>query len=606
MATLIYALQNFTTTGNTSCIKDNTYLLPDESANIAIQRGQAQPAELQENANFSTLYSDQWDSSGRGFVAVGEDGSLLSPNGNRIALPERTATKSMRNIIGGSAFPKGKTGAEAVARKTLPVYEDVSVGEEIWIVYPNRAANDESINFSGSKIQCGIGLVGDFTTSATINQATFSQTNVGQITPVITYTFGSSELYVIAKIIAPYNIKAGSYLYIWTWMQNSWMITGGDTIWRNTTNAAYLYTGDMMKYQGANNGVLALFTDASSGLTGASNATRNAYTNTDPTGSGGGAFMMGPSRVCKMSDIVSPAQVEDSTGQPEGSLFSIFYDDSYTCGTGGKCIGFKYPLANDSASGDSLINWTTLPARNACRRAMIDAFNTHVFLGLGRNDGITAAEMTIAYNAFWALEEIAAKGKFAATIPPYKAVAGSSADYMTTLATSLTDTSAGRLQLNALIRSDTNLIKYYDIDKLLTAPTGGATLNVIPTARTVVGSMNGSTNVITLTSGNFVGTDHMMRVFVPGAAAAAGILQGRLRVTGPTTALVMHIIGDNRVVNSATATVSQNIYIGGYPYLSNVTDWIHLYRLAYELMAERLGEKGIFCPGSSNFVVPLN
>lgn len=45
MATLIYALQNFTATDGTVCTKGNTYSVREASAMIAQQQGLAQPAE---------------------------------------------------------------------------------------------------------------------------------------------------------------------------------------------------------------------------------------------------------------------------------------------------------------------------------------------------------------------------------------------------------------------------------------------------------------------------------------------------------------------------------------------------------------------------------
>lgn len=85
MSTLIYAIQTFTATDGTSCIKGNAYTLTDEAAYIAYQRGQAQPAELQENVNASTLNQLQYDAGAKAPAGVGDDGTLYGVDGELLA-----------------------------------------------------------------------------------------------------------------------------------------------------------------------------------------------------------------------------------------------------------------------------------------------------------------------------------------------------------------------------------------------------------------------------------------------------------------------------------------------------------------------------------------
>lgn len=86
MATLIYALQNFTGTDSASYVKGNTYTVADSVAYVAYQRGQAQPASLQEDANFSTLNQLQYDAGATGVAGTDGTGNLIGPDGLPISV----------------------------------------------------------------------------------------------------------------------------------------------------------------------------------------------------------------------------------------------------------------------------------------------------------------------------------------------------------------------------------------------------------------------------------------------------------------------------------------------------------------------------------------
>lgn len=81
MAISIYAIQTFTATDGTSCTKGNVYSVTDSAAFIAYQRGQAQPAALQEDVNLSTINQVQYQAGAVGLVASTASGDFVLPNG---------------------------------------------------------------------------------------------------------------------------------------------------------------------------------------------------------------------------------------------------------------------------------------------------------------------------------------------------------------------------------------------------------------------------------------------------------------------------------------------------------------------------------------------
>lgn len=84
MTTSIYALLNFTATDGTSCTNGNVYSLSDSAAFVAYQRGQAQPAELQEDVNASTLTQLQYDAGAKGVAGVDLNGGIYDAAGNLV------------------------------------------------------------------------------------------------------------------------------------------------------------------------------------------------------------------------------------------------------------------------------------------------------------------------------------------------------------------------------------------------------------------------------------------------------------------------------------------------------------------------------------------
>ncbi len=103
MATLIYAIQSFTATDGTVCTKGNTYNLSDSAANISFQRGQGQPAALQNSVNSSALNQLQYQAGSEAVAGV-SNGLIFDEEGNEVT------GKSLRGVSTRLTIPTFITG----------------------------------------------------------------------------------------------------------------------------------------------------------------------------------------------------------------------------------------------------------------------------------------------------------------------------------------------------------------------------------------------------------------------------------------------------------------------------------------------------------------
>lgn len=113
MATLIYALQNFTGTDSASYVKGNTYTVADSVAYVAYQRGQAQPASLQEDVNLSTLNQLQYDAGATGVAGTDDAGNLIGADGYAAsAIPLVSTIKRAFTSVDNATIPQPGFGAQ--------------------------------------------------------------------------------------------------------------------------------------------------------------------------------------------------------------------------------------------------------------------------------------------------------------------------------------------------------------------------------------------------------------------------------------------------------------------------------------------------------------
>lgn len=107
MATLIYADQSFTAVDGTTCIKGNTYNLQDYPANLAIQRGQAHPAALQNSVNSNELNQLQYTAGSKGPAGSDDNGNVYDTTGALVS-GSTEIRPYWGPITGRSALPKSQ------------------------------------------------------------------------------------------------------------------------------------------------------------------------------------------------------------------------------------------------------------------------------------------------------------------------------------------------------------------------------------------------------------------------------------------------------------------------------------------------------------------
>lgn len=392
-------------------------------------------------------------------------------------IPTRTGPKSWRNIANGVGYPKSNQGGggQGDARFIVRIRDTVKAGEWLkigfWTCadYQEGAGTPNNVNLNGTKIQLAIESVFGAGANAVIDKAYPAQNSgIGSEaidTSIVTKVCDTTKGVVDFWYQTPVDILEDSYLMGWFYAQGRFPMVSGSQIRElglyqglTTSTPASDYIGPLFRYTANTNGQMALFTDAANGLTGMSDATRNALTNTSIDGSytGGDLWFVIPAYVEAYSDRTSICSHTDSTGQNGGSTFAREFANNGTCGwgLGGAIFSAAHPLFEIGSLNDSGHYFVNNPTWNAVRRSFISRC-THFFAGSSRNfiPAFTAdiPGMTAAYNAYMSMPELANMKLLGYTQPPYNNDLVT-VNYETT---PITDTRESRRAWNRLVRSDT-------------------------------------------------------------------------------------------------------------------------------------------------------
>ena len=509
-------------------------------------------------------------------------------------LPDRTPTKSLRNIAGNSIYGKSKQGGTNTqywARQVVPIYDTIKAGETVKIVLAKVSSYQEATNGTLNNTPCQIGVEYP-PLSGVITPAYFSN-------GALTKTFDSDPNDELLDFTPTIDIPAGAIVHVHVWHKNSIMVCeSGDIRRKLNTAAASTFIGDMFRRTtdatSYNNNSMALFTDSANGITaGMSDTTRNALT-CDLLQVNGSYWHFGILGILKVSDIVSFASIGDSTDARAGSGNSNITDDSYTYGVSGRILGRRFPVLSCSGANDAIFRWVDIPGNTVIRRNRMQ-WVSHISLPMGRNDipafttDASVPGMLAKFDQFFAFPEFEGKPFVTYTLPIFNATSSAQSDHMTTLANSFSNGGLARKEYNKYMKTKAGVIKTYDLEMLFNSPSAFYKLAIPTNARTVVGNVAAGSDILELTTGDFY----------PFGDYRLNASNNNFGGTGVVGVRKMKILSNTKAKLSATVSVAinnENIYIGGYHWVAGPSDFIHMSDNYYNALY-LIGEKGLFSEG---------
>lgn len=509
-------------------------------------------------------------------------------------MPSRTSTSSLRHVSGDSCYPVSKQGGsqQAISRHWVPIYANIPAGSSVQFSIKKTGDYQESFNLSGATWQIGVEHPLD---KGTLIPAYWD-------TGLLTKTFGSDKATEYLTFRTTRDIRVGSFISFWIWAKNGFGVNySGDIAYRNQTGAASLFDGDLFRRDtnttNYNNNTLALFTEG--GITGMSDATRNALTNDFTTSFANTTqyyWHIGIHSVQAVSDIPAIADIGDSTCSRGGSQFAISSDGSKTYGIAGRTLGRKFPVMSLSGANGRFARWVNNPSEVAVRSDDL-RWCTHVAFTNGINDCNDFNADGTGYVAkaieFMNLSIFAGKDWIGFTLPPFSSGTSVSSDFMTTLANSFTATVVARLYHNNFVMNSGLFDVKYDVNKLIESPVQLGKMRIPSGARSVVGTMSSGSAVLTLDSGNFFRpTDIGYRVANANLGGTSTPVVREMTITGPQTAVLAR--------TAPVAITSENFFVGANHFNQSVSDHLHRSPAFYDALYS-IGEKGLFDEG---FIVP--
>jgi hypothetical protein len=521
---------------------------------------------------------------------VDQDGGLIY-SANNGSIPNYTPFSSLRHVSGDSCYPISKQGGsqQAISRHWVPIYADIEAGDTVQFSIKKTGDYQESFNLNGATWQIGMEHP---LTKGTLTPCYWD-------TGLLTKTFGPDKNTEYLTFTAPHAIRRGSFISFWIWAKNGFgMNISGDIAYRNQTGAASTFNGDLFRRDSNstnyNNNTLALFTEG--GITGMSDATRNALTN-DFTSTFANTvdyyWHIGIHSVQAVSNIPAIASIGDSTDARGGSQFSISSDNSKTYGVAGKALGRKFPVMNLSGANGRFAYWVDNPANSAIRAEDLQ-WCTHVAFTSGINDcndfGANGTGYVAKAIEFMNLPIFEGKGWIGFTIAPFSTSTTVSSDFMTTLANSFTSTHVSRNYHNDFIMNSGRFDAVYDINTIVESPVQLGKYRIPSNARTVVGSMSSGSNLLTLDSGYyFRASDNRLRVGNSNLGGTGTARVAEIVVTGPQTATLV-------ARTAGVAITSENFYIGACQFNQAPNDYLHKSPAHYDAYYQ-FDVKGVFEEG---------
>lgn len=515
--------------------------------------------------------------------------SMITPEGADVNVgsidiaPKYSGTPSMRNIANGVAYAKSVQGfgGQTRARWIARLRDTVQPDEWLRIDVETATGSAESFVIDNGGL-CQIDIEWPLLSG---NYFPCYPSNNKNTPPVIDGNSPITAVFDGTKKIQSFWVKfptgngpfiEDGFLSGWAYFRGVFPENGGGNIIFGVP--ASNFVGNLFNYVANTTTTgLALRNDPANGLTGMSNATRQALTSTDTVAIGATSqWCFVPLAIKKITNRTSFVGLGDSTDQLGGSDSSAIVDDAYTFGTVGSCVGLAHPVMSLSSLSDSMTNWVNNPTNRVVRLSAIEGEN-YIVNAMGRNDysGLTPAQIETTHNSFISL--FPNIKKFSITIP---AIGGAFVAGNDMEATGLTLNSPTKNRLNDLFRS--SLYSYcFDVDALLRNQTNRFRNRLFRGTRTVTGTITASSNppLLTLTGANdrFNPVNDIFLNCGNTVYNGSGIAQYSTpqitNVLSATTANLSY---------APTADITNGTFvIGACPYSANPTDKIHHSTLFY-------------------------